>query len=96
MLYENIDKMKKIAERMSPEMKKLVLSLVKNTEKMIEHLEQQACGDGKTEVKKEDILKIVKNLRLSLCGHVEKKTSKEEAEKKINSVMKLIPSLLFG
>lgn len=96
MLYENIDKMKKIAEKMTPEMKKLVLSLVKNTEKMIEELENQVCGDGKTEVKKEDILKIVKNLRLSLCGHVEKKTSKEEALKKIDTVMKLVPSLMFG
>lgn len=96
MLKENIDKMEKIADRMSPEMKKLVMNLMKNTKKMIEELQQQVCGNGKTEVKKEDVLKIVKNLRLSLCGHVKGKTSKEEAKKKINSVMKFIPSFMFG
>ena len=96
MLKENIDKMEKITDRMSPEMKKLVMNLMKNTKKMIEELQQQVCGNGKTEVKKEDVLKIVKNLRLSLCGHVKGKTSKEEAKKKINSVMKLVPSLMFG
>jgi hypothetical protein len=96
MLNENIRKTEKLAESMSPEIKKHVLSLVKNAEKMVEELEQQVCGDGQSEVKKEDILKVVKDLRRSLCGHVKEKTSKEEADKKIGSVMKLVSSLLFG
>lgn len=97
MMKENIGKMKDIAEKMSPEMKKLVLSLIEKTENTLVNLEKQACSDGKTEVKKEDVLKIIRELRLSICGHVERKTSKKEAKNKIRTVMNLIPfPSMFG
>ena len=96
MLNENIDKMKKVAEGMTPEMKKLVMNLVKTTKNIIQVFEQQVCGDGKTEVTKEDVLKIVKNIRLSLCGHVEGKTSKKEAAKKIKTLLKNVAGIREG